>query len=172
MSDLAADASRAADEDDRYQEALKTIERVERRRARRQEAAQFEAEQLSALAQRSATTVTGGQDLLAGAKRALAGRQAIRAREIAHSAPRTSYRSGRPFGGRPAAPGPVETSRAELMALGYGESSRGGCPPCSACHYVICRCSQYPPGEATGRAGYAAAPELSRVVADAMVSVR
>src|SRR6266536_337660 len=34
-------------------------------------------------------------------------------------------------GGRPLAPpGPVESTRAELLALGYGEPSRG-CPPCS-----------------------------------------
>jgi len=79
---------------------------------------------LAAVAQRSAVTVTGRRDLLADAKRTLAVHQSTRAREIVSSAPpRVSYRSGRPFGGSggrpPAAPGPVETSRTELMAAVY-----------------------------------------------------
>jgi hypothetical protein len=44
----------------------------------------------------------------------------------------------------PAATGPlISRSRShaeDLAALGYGQSSRGGCPPCRDCHYVICRC--------------------------------
>lgn len=50
-------------------------------------------------------------------------------------------------------PGPDITRARRLENLGYGESSPGGCPPCSACHYVACRCGQpglrqYPGGRA------------------------
>jgi hypothetical protein len=36
----------------------------------------------------------------------------------------------------------------DLKNLPKGMSSRGGCPPCSSCHYVVCRCSQDPDGGA------------------------
>lgn len=55
LGDVFAEASRAADEDAAYQDALKTIERIDRKRARQAEAARFEAEQLAAVAQRSAS---------------------------------------------------------------------------------------------------------------------
>jgi hypothetical protein len=62
------------------------------------------------------------------------------------------------------------TSRAELLALGYGESSRDGCPPCDSCHYVICRCSQYPDA-ASGRSAPVGYYEITRGVENAMVGV-
>lgn len=49
FADMTADASRAADEDDQYQEALKVIARTDKRRAARQEALRYEAEQLESL---------------------------------------------------------------------------------------------------------------------------
>jgi hypothetical protein len=54
LGDVFTEASRAADEDAAYCEALKTIDKIDRRRARRAEARRSEAEQLAAVAQRSA----------------------------------------------------------------------------------------------------------------------
>jgi hypothetical protein len=54
LGDVAEEASRAASEDDQYQEALKTIERIDKRRERRAEAMRYQSEQLAAVAERSA----------------------------------------------------------------------------------------------------------------------
>jgi hypothetical protein len=51
-----------------------------------------------------------------------------------------SHPGGSPFGGSGGSPFPRVSTHQELAQLGYGESSPGGCPPCSGCHYVICRC--------------------------------
>lgn len=78
-----------------------------------------------------------------------------------HRAEREASR--RPVSRRSAAPAGAYglESYEELLALPKGKSSRGGCPPCDDCDYVICRCSQRPPG-ASSRAAYAGPGWLSR----------
>jgi hypothetical protein len=61
LGDVFTEASRAADEDAAYCEALKTIDKIDRRRARRAEAQRFEAEQLASVAQRSADPFEAAQ---------------------------------------------------------------------------------------------------------------
>lgn len=64
VDDLAADATRAAEEDDAYTNALATIEKIDRRRASRAQAQRFQAEQMEAVS-RSAVPA----DPLAAAQR-------------------------------------------------------------------------------------------------------
>ena len=182
LGDVFTEASRAADEDAAYCEALKTIDKIDRRRARRAEAQRSEAEQLAAVAQRSAT-VTGGPDLLAPAKRAMA--EAAREDDILRRARRVATRS-RPFGSGPGEVNGTAVRRGdraathslrletheELKALPRGASSRGGCPPCDDCGFVICRCGQNPGALRSGAYSEPLGQMVSRVTEGAMVSVR
>jgi hypothetical protein len=72
VADVFADAGRLGDEDAEYNEALRTIERIDRRRTARQRDQLARAERMAEvgqLASRSAT-ITGGPDLLAPAREA------------------------------------------------------------------------------------------------------
>lgn len=92
--DVFADAGRQGDEDAAYGEALKTIERIDKRRAQRQRDMADQAQRMAevtGLAARSATTVTGGSDLLAEAKqlhRAFVETTRAKMRDAAAGAPR------------------------------------------------------------------------------------
>jgi hypothetical protein len=73
LDDVFSEAGRLGDEDAAYNDALRTIERIERKREARQRDQLARAEHMTAvtdLASRSATTATGGPDLLGPAKAA------------------------------------------------------------------------------------------------------
>jgi hypothetical protein len=149
-AEVIAEASRMGDEDAAYGDAMRTIERIDRRRASRQAAMRAQAEQMAAVSRAG----TGQPPGISHANR-VAARMRVDALLAAPRrpvpAPVAVRSASRPFGGSGgraragAAEGP-----AELMRLGRGESSRGGCPPCDGCCYVICRCGQ--PGYAAGAA--------------------
>jgi len=94
MADMAEQAARAADEDDRYQEALKTIQRVERRRARDAEVMRSQGEQLAAIA-RSQTPSDPLEAASARARRAL--ESVVRGDDVLRRA--RAAQASRPFGG-------------------------------------------------------------------------
>lgn len=101
-ADVFADAGRLGDEDALYADAQKTIARIDRNRARRQQEMAERARQMAevtSLASRSAT-ITGGEDMLAGAKQAHA--EYVRASRAAWSAATagTPRREPRPFASR------------------------------------------------------------------------
>jgi hypothetical protein len=102
-NDIFTDAMRQGDEDTEYAEAQRTIARIDKRRETRQRNAVEQAQrmtEITGLASRS-VTVTGGEDLLAGAKRVLQGHReyisATRAK-MAEAAAGTP-RQRRPFAG-------------------------------------------------------------------------
>ncbi len=97
-AEIFADAGRIGDEDAQYEAARAIIERIERRRAARQRDAVEQAQRMAevtGLASRSAPTVTGGPDLLAGAKQAH--REFVQATRAAQAAAAGTPRRERPF---------------------------------------------------------------------------
>lgn len=92
QTEIFAEASRVGDEDAEYEAALKTIERIGKRRGRRAEAARYQAEQLAVVSRSTAGSDTG--DLLAPAKAAHA--EFVRRTRVALAAAQGGVAS-RPF---------------------------------------------------------------------------
>jgi hypothetical protein len=199
LGELQAARSAVAAADDEIADLQARLSRLQTRRDRAASSAEFWATRLqpaSDCAQRSdpfEAASRRAQEAFAQLRRDAADDDVIRrARASQARAGRTLSRPlsvrSRPFGGS----GPGEVNGAavavadraathslrpetyeDLLALPRGVSSRGGCPPCGGCDYVICRCSQYPDPGSVRSAPYSEfGPSIVRVTEDALVSVR
>jgi hypothetical protein len=146
-------------------------------------------DEITGLAQRAAPA--GVEGAAVRAREALA--EAVREDDILRRArrlqeqrrPRPVAIRSRPFGGSGEVNGTASRrgdraathslrleTHEELKALPRGASSRGGCPPCDDCGFVICRCGQNPGALRSGAYSEPLGQMVSRVTEGAMVSVR